>query len=478
MKHTLKLLIVTIFYISVTSLSYAQGGIKIGESFPDYTFLDTDHFKQKTFSTKDFRGKWLVLDYWSVWCGTCISSMPKMSKMQSELQDQVQIVMVGKFYNNRTSDDLKATKKLFEKVRKEKNLNLTVAYDTILSKTLNVGGMPDIFVIDPNGILRARVGGDFNLSVLKQIMNGNSEELLNVMNIKGKEEFDKKFKNRSERQNNILRNDLDYPLLSPMNDTSKAKYLYRSIILPHSKEFLNGGRTEGNGRLEFINWPLVELYRLAYFGRHYWHMQTWKQDNDPAALSLHNEYWLDPILAITDSSKFISQYKLDNLYTYSLWYPKIYQKDIYDPQPWLIRNRPDLMKNMQDALKVAFGYNVSIEQRRKPYYRLVAHNDIRDKIQTKGGETKRISLGRYKGINIQNSPISILIEYFFGVPGFNIRMPFVDETNIDYNIDIELQGGNLEEIRRSLRKNGLDLVEGEKDMKVLVISDAGSKKFD
>jgi thiol-disulfide isomerase/thioredoxin len=472
MKHTLKLIIVTILYVSDISFSYAQGGIKIGEPFPDFTFLDTDHYKQKTFSTKDFRGKWLVLDYWSVWCGTCISSMPKMSKMQSELQDQVQIVMVGKFYNNKTSDDLKATKKLFEKVRKEKRLDLTVAYDTILSKVLNVVRLPDIFIIDPNGILRARVTKDLNSLALKEIMKGNNQEILKAL-IPKNDELARRGKNYSERRNNVLKENREFPLLVPGNNKEDANYIYRSMVVPFNSELSGRSHEQSNGRLEFINYDLISLYRLAYFGHDYWEIYTKRDYKDSMSQVLYEEFWVEPLLEIKDSSSFISEFKLDKQYSYSVWYPRVYQEGPLNSHPWLIRNRPDLRKSMQDDLKKAFGYDVSIEVKKKPYYRLVVHNNDSQKLRTKGGTNVHDRLGRYIGINLQNFPVDALVKYLaYNVRGRDSGGPIIDETRIDYNIDIKVMGGTIEEFRKSLRKSGLDLVKGEKEMKVLVIKDA------
>ena len=54
------------------------------------------------------------------------------------------------------------------------------------------------------------------------------------------------------------------------------------------------------------------------------------------------------------------------------------------------------------------------------------------------------------------------------------QMPYFDETGIPWNIDIKFDVllTDREAVLRELRKNGLDLVEGQRRMKVMVIRDA------
>ncbi|MCB1583098.1 MAG: TlpA family protein disulfide reductase [Xanthomonadales bacterium] len=42
----------------------------------------------------DFRGKWLVLNYWATWCAPCRDEMPELVKFQSE-HDNVQILGIA-----------------------------------------------------------------------------------------------------------------------------------------------------------------------------------------------------------------------------------------------------------------------------------------------------------------------------------------------------------------------------------------------
>ncbi|MGJ8662369.1 MAG: TlpA family protein disulfide reductase [Marinicella sp.] len=42
----------------------------------------------------DFRGKWLVINYWATWCGPCRDEMPELVKFQAE-HENVQVVGIA-----------------------------------------------------------------------------------------------------------------------------------------------------------------------------------------------------------------------------------------------------------------------------------------------------------------------------------------------------------------------------------------------
>jgi thiol-disulfide isomerase/thioredoxin len=465
-----KVIIAIIAFSGLTINSEAQvktssstNEVEIGNPFPDYTFTDVDHYLKKAINVTDFRGKWLVLDYWSEWCGTCIASMPKMNAIQKGLKDKVQIIMVGT-YLDKPNSNLATTRRIYEKVRKAKNLDLVIAYDTILATRLKVGRMPDILVIDPEGILRGRFA-NLTLESIKSITNGNIQEIVKELQ-PGMASSEKK-----RRDDNYNKN-LSVSKVDGGN--VRSDYIYRSIITPANTDLPVGKGIEENGRLEFINYYLKSLYGFAYFG----HNMGWtyyypaKDFKDSISQVLYKDYYNDPILEIKDSSKFISNNQLENRYCYSVCYPKVnLSNEVMFPS---IRENATLRKNMQSDLKNTFGYNAKIEIRKKPYYRMVVRKDMANKLTVDNSNPpfSYKSYGRYKGGEFRNWPVGEIAGYITAnCFGLGRRIVILDETNIKGNIDIDLKGGTLEEWMKSLRKNGLDLIPAEKDMKCLVISD-------
>ena len=56
-------------------------------SDPDYVLVDGSSGK-----LNDFRGNWLVVNYWADWCPPCIKEMPELSKFYNANKDSVLVL--------------------------------------------------------------------------------------------------------------------------------------------------------------------------------------------------------------------------------------------------------------------------------------------------------------------------------------------------------------------------------------------------
>ena len=124
---------------------------------------------------------------------------------------------------------------------------------------------------------------------------------------------------------------------------------------------------------------------------------------------------------------------------------------------------------MQSELKNYFGYEVRVEKRVLPYWRLIATAEARTKLRTKGGQSN--VTGNHLGVKITNKPVSSLIYIIWGE---NQDEPFfADETGITGNIDLDLNCllTDFNDLKNELKKNGLELVQGRKEMNAIVIRD-------
>ena len=43
-------------------------------------------------SLADYRGKWVILDFWGSWCGWCIKGFPKMKEYYAKFADKVEFI--------------------------------------------------------------------------------------------------------------------------------------------------------------------------------------------------------------------------------------------------------------------------------------------------------------------------------------------------------------------------------------------------
>ncbi|MEJ7778956.1 MAG: redoxin domain-containing protein [Daejeonella sp.] len=88
--------------ITVLSANRAQGqepkqagGITIGQQVPDFTLNNIINYKTTSADLSDFKGKLLVLAFWSTTCRSTRESMQQMNDMQLAFKDKIQVIAVS-----------------------------------------------------------------------------------------------------------------------------------------------------------------------------------------------------------------------------------------------------------------------------------------------------------------------------------------------------------------------------------------------
>lgn len=59
---------------------------------PDFTFKDVEG---KDVSLSDFRGKWVVIDFWGSWCPWCIKGFPKLKEAYAQYKPDLEVLGVA-----------------------------------------------------------------------------------------------------------------------------------------------------------------------------------------------------------------------------------------------------------------------------------------------------------------------------------------------------------------------------------------------
>ena len=68
-------------------------GLVPGQPAPDFEFTDLDGKKHRL---RDYRGKYLVLDSWSIYCSACIKDMHKTLELQNQLgKDKLSVILLS-----------------------------------------------------------------------------------------------------------------------------------------------------------------------------------------------------------------------------------------------------------------------------------------------------------------------------------------------------------------------------------------------
>lgn len=118
-------------------------------SAPDFTVVDYNGNEVKL---SDFKGKPVVLNFWTTWCYYCKVEMPHFNEAYKEYPD-VQFLMVNAMDN----DTVEAAKAFVEEEQYEFDIFFDMEYEAVM--TYNVTGYPRTIFIDKDGnISSTRIG--------------------------------------------------------------------------------------------------------------------------------------------------------------------------------------------------------------------------------------------------------------------------------------------------------------------------------
>ncbi|MDH5825821.1 TlpA family protein disulfide reductase [Sphingobacterium faecium] len=104
----MKLTTLICFLVFITSISQAQekdkygrpplvpgiAELKIGDQVPDILIDNIINNDKRSIRTSDYKDKLLVLDFWDTTCSTCIASMPKLDSLQRVFGDKIKLLSV------------------------------------------------------------------------------------------------------------------------------------------------------------------------------------------------------------------------------------------------------------------------------------------------------------------------------------------------------------------------------------------------
>jgi len=116
----------------------------IGAQAPDFTVQDSD----RKVSLHDYRGKIVVLNFWSPHCAPCIAEMPSLVQLQKRMGDKITVVGVA----------VDATNDEYHAFLQKHGIDFLTVLDSAKDSYNLYGatGYPETTIIDRDGMVRRK----------------------------------------------------------------------------------------------------------------------------------------------------------------------------------------------------------------------------------------------------------------------------------------------------------------------------------
>lgn len=448
MKNLIRIIVVTIVAVIVCLMeSVAQRDkeltvkpVIVGKPMPEFVILPEGRQK-KAITNKTLLGKPAIITFFSTGCVGAFKALPEIDTLYRQFKDEVSFITVG--------SDKDSIRHAYKRFKSLYGLQLPVMFDRGAFESLGLSGVPKIIWLTREGLVQA-VTYQIDKREVKKLIRGEQFSVPDS-SPEGKRKKAESF-DRVESLAGINNSDmvLQCSVLTRWQPGIARQSLSPSMEGEHPMAGLE--------RLQLTDCGLTELYRIAYAGRSFAY-----RVEDTAR---YGKWQYLPVLELADQSPFTDTKLGRNRYCYS----QTLQRDKRTPAA--------MMEVMQQDLRLSFGYEVSIETRKMPYYRLLVIDSTR--IRKATADPKKNDYHALLGGRIARTTITSLIGRIdhATATSWEYNLPILDETGIDYEIDVTVEGitTSIGDTARGLRKAGFDLVLGEKDFNVIVIRDPEVRK--
>ena len=379
-----------------------------------------------------------ILDFWSTWCTSCIKSFPKMEQLQKEFSKDLEVLLVNSY---ETAEDIdKRLSKLNQFYDKNGLKQAAIPPlrrmdgDTLLKKLFPHVGVPHHVWLNGNGkVLAITHGENATAAHVKAALDGQALSMAVKRDLKA-EGYD-------AWEVGLFQS--GHPALKPA--------FFTGFI--HYTPGMGSGNAEKTDTLNqtyrrsWINTTIPSLYWSAAFQlptkpRFLVELKDRQRFEEPDSGGVHDA-WND-----------------EYLYSYEMLLP--------------VEDKALIGKIFLHDLNRFFGKKMGVEgvveKRKMPVYILVARQP--EKITTKGG--LRASSRKDNQYSWVNTPLNrIATTLRARLENIEQGIVFLNEVNAESQrpVDMELvvDGKDMQGLKKQLRKYGLDLLLEEREIEVLVL---------
>ena len=108
---------------------------------------------------QDYRGKVVIVDFWAMWCRPCLEFAPFLKKLKTDYPNEVEIIGISRdddrLGETATSEERNKLKEKVVECAAKHKMDWPIALSGKLHQEWRITGIPTIFVVDRQGILRS-----------------------------------------------------------------------------------------------------------------------------------------------------------------------------------------------------------------------------------------------------------------------------------------------------------------------------------
>lgn len=441
----MKLITLLCYFLLLTSITQAQEKdkygrpplvpgileLKIGDQVPDILIDKIINNDKRSIRTSDYKEKLLVLDFWDTTCATCIESMPKVDSLQDVFGDRVKLLSVTYQSEDMITKFFKTNRFLNE--RSTPVHRTSVVEDRILRSYFHYETNPHVVWINKGKVVAITGGEYITAENIQTLLDGKSVDWLLKT-----EHFDTA--TPFVTLNALWQDAIASPFYSYSVLTGQAT----SVPAEGGINFIQDN-VYNQTRVAILNQDVLTTYQILLDNT-----KPERKEEDIAKGLVYIPHPSRVVLEVSDPARY--SYKKE-YGSYSDWNSK--NLICYEQVKYGIVDKMTMSKLAVQDINTRLGLNVRYEKRKvKCLVFVKTDKPISDTLAIEKGGT----------------PIWFLILNKLDLSGK--YPPAIDETGLSSGLNYQSTDGTISSLRKEMQRHGLDLIEAEREIEVMVISDA------
>ena len=364
----------------------------------------------------DFRGKAILLDFWSTGCVSCIQGIPKMEKYQRQYKDDLIVLLVNSKRNKDTPERIANRFKVYEKVNKYVPELPTILDDTIFTTLFPHNTIPNISWVNQDGIYLANtMSGLVSDKQLEEVVKTGNANLIH---------------------NGIMENHGRRTETPPLIDTAGLSYisLFASYIPKYLSVYPNLVHKNGTSFYQFVNQDFAIVLFFAF--------------GEELDGFVWNDYVFESDLKERLRDKALFWATNADMYSY-----QFFRRDTVD--------QATVQKILREDLERTFGFTVKRQLGMIDVYKLELTDGIMGMTTKKEMSSVNIQSADYP-VTYVNTPLSIVVgnlHYWLDRPLDidDVDKGKMEELYVDLTIPADFDKLPLDDRLAYLEKQGIKL---------------------